>query len=44
MGYRDGDLLVHFAGCWVGNACQEWFEEFWGKKGHKDVWRPEGGS
>lgn len=42
MGYRDGDLLVHFAGCWVGGKCQEWFEEFWGKKGHKDVWRPQG--
>lgn len=41
MGYRDGDLLVHFAGCWVGGKCQEWFEEFWGKKGHKDSWRPE---
>jgi len=40
MGYRDGDLLVHFAGCWVGGKCQEWFEEFWGKKGHKDVWKP----
>ncbi|KAF2632807.1 glycosyltransferase family 34 protein [Macroventuria anomochaeta] len=44
MGYRDGDLLVHFAGCWVGGKCQEWFEEFWGKKGHKDVWRPETGN
>lgn len=41
MGYRDGDLLVHFAGCWVGGKCQEWFEEFWAKKGHKDSWRPE---
>ena len=43
MGYRDGDLLVHLAGCWVGGKCQEWFEEFWGKKGHKDLWRPETG-
>ncbi|KAH7394624.1 galactosyl transferase GMA12/MNN10 family-domain-containing protein [Pyrenochaeta sp. MPI-SDFR-AT-0127] len=42
MGYRDGDLLVHFAGCWVDGNCQEWFEEFWGQKGHKHVWRPEG--
>jgi hypothetical protein len=41
MGYRDGDLLVHLAGCWTGNKCAGWFEEFWGKKGHKDVWKPE---
>ncbi|KAF2751878.1 glycosyltransferase family 34 protein [Sporormia fimetaria CBS 119925] len=40
MGYRDGDLLVHLAGCWVNNYCVEWFEEFWGKRGHKDPWRP----
>jgi len=40
MGYRDGDLLVHFAGCWVGGNCEKWFEEYWGKKGHKDIWRP----
>lgn len=43
MGYRDGDLLVHFAGCWVEGTCQELFEKFWGKKGHKDVWIPETG-
>lgn len=42
MGYRDGDLLVHFAGCWVGGKCEQWFEEFWGKKGHKEAWRPVG--
>ncbi|KAF2877217.1 galactosyl transferase GMA12/MNN10 family-domain-containing protein [Massariosphaeria phaeospora] len=42
MGYRDGDLAVHLAGCWVGGKCHEWFEEFWGKKGHKDEWRPVG--
>ncbi|KAF2476633.1 uncharacterized protein BDR25DRAFT_322036 [Lindgomyces ingoldianus] len=41
MGYRDGDLMVHFAGCWVGGKCKDWFEEFWGKKGSKEVWRPE---
>jgi hypothetical protein len=41
MGYRDGDLLVHLAGCWVGGTCTDWFEEFWSRRGHKDVWRPE---
>ncbi|KAF1838561.1 hypothetical protein BDW02DRAFT_390844 [Decorospora gaudefroyi] len=41
MGYRDGDLLVHFAGCWTTGKCQEYFEEFWGKKGYEGVWRPD---
>lgn len=43
MGFRDGDLLVHFAGCWVGGKCSEWFEEFWELRGThwKDhPWRP----
>ena len=40
MGYRDGDLLVHLAGCWVGDSCKDVFEEFWGKKDSKDAWRP----
>lgn len=41
MGYRDGDLLVHFAGCWVGGQCPEWFEEFWERRGNAETWRPE---
>ncbi|ORY03487.1 galactosyl transferase GMA12/MNN10 family-domain-containing protein [Clohesyomyces aquaticus] len=41
MGYRDGDLLVHMAGCWVGERCKDWFEEFWGRKGKSEVWKPE---
>ncbi|KAA8614643.1 Glyco-transf-34 domain containing protein [Pyrenophora tritici-repentis] len=41
MGYRDGDLAVHLAGCWVTNSCKDWFEEFWGKRGHTDVWKPD---
>jgi hypothetical protein len=40
MGYRDGDLLVHFAGCWVNKKCVEWFEEFWEQRGHRGIWRP----
>ncbi|KAL5114474.1 hypothetical protein ACEQ8H_007617 [Pleosporales sp. CAS-2024a] len=44
MGYRDGDLLVHLAGCWVDDQCAEWFEEFWVKRGHKEPWRPLDGS
>lgn len=40
MGYRDGDLLVHMAGCWVRHKCKDWFEEFWAKRGHQDSWRP----
>lgn len=41
MGYRDGDLLAHFAGCWVSGKCREWVEEYWGKKGHKGIWKPD---
>ncbi|KAK1909211.1 hypothetical protein P3342_011290 [Pyrenophora teres f. teres] len=43
MGYRDGDLVVHLAGCWVTESCKDWFEQYWGKRGHTDVWRPEEG-
>lgn len=44
MGYRDGDLLTHFAGCWVANKCEEWFEEYWNRRGSTERWRPEGES
>jgi hypothetical protein len=40
MGYRDGDLLVHLAGCWVPGECEEWFEQYWRNRGRTDVWRP----
>jgi hypothetical protein len=40
MGWRDGDLLVHLAGCWVEKKCQEWFETFWAKRGTKETWKP----
>ena len=33
MKWQAGDLVVHFAGCWVGNNCQERWEEFWAKRG-----------
>jgi len=29
MGWQKGDLLVHFAGCWVSNSCQERWDQFW---------------
>ncbi|KAF1991743.1 glycosyltransferase family 34 protein [Aulographum hederae CBS 113979] len=32
MGWREGDLIVHMAGCWVSNHCQEWWRDFWNKK------------
>jgi hypothetical protein len=28
-GWREGDLAVHFAGCWVEHKCVEWFEGKW---------------
>lgn len=27
-----GDLLVHFAGCWVNDKCSEYFNTFWEKR------------
>lgn len=33
MGYRDGDLLVHLAGCWVKDKCRENFDQFWEHRG-----------
>ncbi|KAF2845331.1 glycosyltransferase family 34 protein [Plenodomus tracheiphilus IPT5] len=39
MGWRDGDLLVHLAGCWVKKKCAVMFEEFWGKRGFEGVWK-----
>jgi hypothetical protein len=31
-GWREGDLAVHFAGCWVDHRCTSAFEEFWSKR------------
>jgi hypothetical protein len=28
-----GELLVHFAGCWVNERCSEYFNSFWDKRG-----------
>jgi hypothetical protein len=33
MGWQDGDLLVHFAGCWVSDSCSERWESFWARRG-----------
>ncbi|KAL5612325.1 uncharacterized protein BROUX77_002481 [Berkeleyomyces rouxiae] len=32
MRYHEGDLLVHFAGCWVQNKCLERFEDMWERR------------
>lgn len=32
MVWHDGDLVVHMAGCWVNDKCNEWWEEFWAKR------------
>ncbi|KAI5195632.1 hypothetical protein E4T38_08932 [Aureobasidium subglaciale] len=29
MKWQEGDICVHFAGCWVANACNEVFEKRW---------------
>ncbi|EEB09217.1 alpha-1,2-galactosyltransferase gmh3 [Schizosaccharomyces japonicus yFS275] len=28
MDWRPGDLVVHLAGCWVENHCEEWWNKF----------------
>jgi hypothetical protein len=32
MRWFEGDLVVHFAGCWVNDQCQQRWAEFWGKR------------
>jgi len=35
MGWTEGDLCIHFAGCWVKDECQERWEEYSGKLAKK---------
>ncbi|KAK9480270.1 galactosyl transferase GMA12/MNN10 family-domain-containing protein [Lipomyces japonicus] len=32
MGWMTGDLVVHFAGCWVDNECNSRFQDFWKRR------------
>lgn len=32
MGWYTGDLVVHFAGCWVEHKCAAQFEDFWNRR------------
>ncbi|EWC46974.1 hypothetical protein DRE_03736 [Drechslerella stenobrocha 248] len=32
MGWHNDDLVVHLAGCWVDNACNERWKEYWGQR------------
>ena len=32
MGYKEGYLAVHFAGCWVEHNCVERFNKYWNMK------------
>lgn len=32
MGWFTGDLVVHFAGCWVEKRCAVQFEDFWNRR------------
>ena len=32
MKWSPGDFVVHFAGCWIGNKCEERFEDLWSKR------------
>ncbi|EUC38845.1 glycosyltransferase family 34 protein [Bipolaris zeicola 26-R-13] len=39
MLWSEGDLAVHFAGCWVHNQCRRWFEDYWAKRGRERAGR-----
>jgi hypothetical protein len=32
MKWQAGDLVVHFAGCWVDDECQQRWQQFWKKR------------
>lgn len=32
MGWQEGDLIVHLAGCWVQNECQQRWEQYMGRR------------
>lgn len=32
MGWMTGDLVVHFAGCWVDNDCDRRWKSFWSRR------------
>ncbi|KAK9233860.1 galactosyl transferase GMA12/MNN10 family-domain-containing protein [Lipomyces kononenkoae] len=32
MGWVTGDLVVHFAGCWVDDACDARWKDFWSRR------------
>jgi hypothetical protein len=32
MAWQEGDLVVHFAGCWVPGNCNERWQAFWGMR------------
>ena len=33
MAWVNGDLIVHFAGCWVDGLCQQRWADFWSRRG-----------
>lgn len=45
MGWKTGDLVVHFAGCWVNKECNTKFNDFWSRReivdGKKKQLEPE---
>ena len=38
MGWYTGDLVVHFAGCWVEHKCAAQFEDFWKRRKTVEQW------
>jgi len=33
MIWSEGDLVVHMAGCWVDDKCNDRWEQYWAKRG-----------
>lgn len=41
MGWYTGDLVVHFAGCWVEHKCAAQFQDFWNRRKKAEQVRKE---
>ncbi|KAF3938191.1 hypothetical protein ABW19_dt0202350 [Dactylella cylindrospora] len=42
MGWHKDDLVVHLAGCWVENACNQRWKDFWGRRTSVDDLKARG--
>lgn len=42
MGWHTDDLVVHLAGCWVENQCNQRWKDYWGKRTTVDDLKAKG--